>query len=127
VVKAEAEAAGAEREPLVTIGEALNSVDNDPALTAKVSAALRTRLGEANVHDAGPMTASEDFSEYQAGGVPVMLMFVGAVNPKKFAEAKLNGTPLPSLHSSTFAPDVEPTIKTAITAEVTALLSLMGK
>jgi hypothetical protein len=36
------------------------------------------------------------------------------------------GTPLPSLHSSQFAPDRAPTIKTAIASEVIALRELMG-
>jgi hypothetical protein len=36
-----------------------------------------------------------------------------------------SGTQLPSLHSSQFAPDREPTIKTAMLAEVLALRELM--
>jgi len=127
VARAEAEAGGAEKPPLVEIAESVGSIHNDPALVARVRAALRARLGEANVHDVGPMQASEDFSEYETGGMPVMMFFVGAVNPATFADAQKTGRVLPPLHSSLFAPDREPTIKTAITAEVTALLELMGK
>jgi len=36
-----------------------------------------------------------------------------------------SGTPLPSLHSSQFAPDREPTIKAAMVTEVLALRELM--
>jgi hypothetical protein len=42
-------------------------------------------------------------------------------------KAKATGAPLPSLHSSEWAPDYETTIKAAVTAEVAALLELLGK
>ena len=45
--------------------------------------------------------------------------------PEKFAAAKASGTQSPSLHSSFFAPNREPTIKTAITTEVIGLRELM--
>ncbi len=127
VARGEAEAAGAEKPPLVEVTESVTSIYNDPALTARVRTALRARLGEANVHDAGPRSSSEDFSEYESGGVPVLQFFVGAANPAALAEAQRAGRTLPPLHSALFAPDREPTIKTAITAEVTALLELMGR
>jgi len=48
------------------------------------------------------------------------------VDPAKVAESKKTGQPLPSLHSSLFAPVPEPTIKTGITAMTAAVLNLMG-
>jgi hippurate hydrolase len=42
-------------------------------------------------------------------------------------ESKVTGIPLPSLHSSQWAPDREPTIKAAVTAEVAAAMELLGK
>jgi hypothetical protein len=51
-----------------------------------------------------------------------MDLWVGAVNPEKFAAAQQSGTPLPQLHSATWAPGYEPTLKTAITAETAALV-----
>jgi hippurate hydrolase len=38
-----------------------------------------------------------------------------------------DGTALPSLHSSHWAPDPEPTIRTGITALTAAALDLLGK
>jgi hippurate hydrolase len=52
---------------------------------------------------------------------------VGAVDPAKAAESKKSGTPLPSLHSSKFAPIPEPTIKTGLVGMVSAVLDLMKK
>jgi len=37
----------------------------------------------------------------------------------------VSGTILPGLHSSLWAPDREPTLKTAIKAETTALVNLL--
>ena len=52
-----------------------------------------------------------------------MLIWVGAVEPAKFS----SGGPLPSLHSSQFAPDRERTLRTGVTTLVTSALELLGK
>jgi hippurate hydrolase len=52
---------------------------------------------------------------------------IGAVEPAKYAAAVANGTPLPSLHSSEFAPDRERTIRTGVTALTLSALELLGK
>jgi hippurate hydrolase len=57
--------------------------------------------------------------------VPAALLWVGAVEPARYAEAKKSGTPLPSTHSSLFAPDRERTLRTAIRAEVAMLMELL--
>jgi hippurate hydrolase len=53
------------------------------------------------------------------------MLRVGATEPASFDAAMKSGAPLPSLHSSRFAPDREPTIRAAILAEVLALRELM--
>jgi hippurate hydrolase len=55
------------------------------------------------------------------------MFVVGAVDPAKVAESKKTGTPLPSLHSSKFAPVPEPTIRTGIIGMTSAVLELMKK
>jgi hippurate hydrolase len=45
----------------------------------------------------------------------------------KFAESQRTGAPLPSLHSSKFAPLPEPAIKTGVTALTAAALDLLAK
>ena len=83
---------------------------NDAELTRRVSAALTRELGAERTKETPPEMASEDFSEFQRAGVPVLMLRVGAVEPAKFEAAQKSGTPLPSLHSSLFAPDREPTL-----------------
>ncbi len=128
VAKAEAEAAGAPREPLVTEVEARSySIYNDPELTARVLGALTARLGADHVKTMVPQMVSEDFSEYGRAGVPSAMLFVGATDPALCETAKKTGVPPPSLHSAEFAPDLERTLKTAIVTETTALLSVLGQ
>ena len=125
IVKAEAAAGGATREPLIEYGPPATALVNDSALTQRVAAALVREMGPIRAKDTPPEMASEDFSEFQLAGIPTLMLRVGAVEPAKFDAAMKSGTPLPSLHSSQFWPDREPTIKTAMMAEVIALRELM--
>jgi hippurate hydrolase len=125
MARAEADAAGAPREPLVDFREGSNGpVYNDPALTARIAAALKRHLGDEAAIEMPQKMTSEDFYEYGAAGIPALLMHIGAVDPVKFAEAKRTGVPVPPPHSPGWAPAYEPTLKAGIRAEVTALLEL---
>ena len=68
---------------------------------------------------------SEDFSAYVEAGVPSLYFSLGVADPAKFKDAEASGVPLPSNHSPFFSPDVEPSLKTAIEAEVAVLQNLM--
>ena len=127
IAKAESEAGGAPKPPLVEFSDSSDSVYNDPKLTERVAAVLRRRLGNDKVVEMPPKMVAEDFSEYGKAGVPAMMFFVGAVNPAKYQAAKASGERLPSLHSSLFAPDVKPTLETAMEAETAVMLDLLGK
>ena len=124
IVKAEAQAAGAPREPSIERGPPTQALVNDTALTRRVSAVLIREFG-ARAKDTPPEMASEDFAEFQLAGIPTLMLRVGAVEQAKYDAAMRSGTPLPSLHSSQFAPDREPTIKPAMLAEVLALREVM--
>jgi hippurate hydrolase len=125
IVKAEAAAAGAPREPLIESSEGGYALINDPALTQRVATALLRELGAEQVMDTPPEMVSEDFSEYQHAGVPTLMLRIGAVEQGKYDAALKSGDSLPSLHSALFAPDRGPTIKAAVAAEVVALRELM--
>ncbi len=127
VTKAEAEAAGAPKPPLIEIGESTNAMYNDPKLSEQLSAVLRQTLGAANVQPLPPNMTSEDYSEFEIAGVPSFYYSLGVADPVKFKEAKAKGVDLPSNHSPFFAPDMEPSLKTAIESEVAVLRSLMSK
>lgn len=125
IAKAEAEAANAPRAPEMKIVESTNATYNDPALTEKVLAALAPVLGAENLTHPPAEMGSEDFAEFVSAGVPGVYLQVGAVEPAKFALYQAGKLMLPSTHSPLFAPDVVPTLKTAILTETVAALTLL--
>jgi len=128
LAKAEAAAARAPKEPEVKVSESQDSTYNDPALTKRLAAALARQLGAGNVQEIRPEMVAEDFGEFgKAAGVPSVQLRVGAVEPSRYEAAMKAGTPLPSLHSSGFAPDRERTIKAAATVLTLSALELLAK
>jgi len=128
VAKAEAAGARAPKEPVVKVSESQDLTYNDPALTRRLAAALAKQLGAENVLEKRPEMVAEDFGEFgKAAGVPSVQLRVGAVEPSKYEAAMKAGTPLPSLHSSGFAPDRERTIKAAATVLTLSALDLLAK
>lgn len=129
IAKAEAAAAGASREPAITVDprEASEVVSNDPALAARLTTALRGRLGAANVVPIEPAMTSEDFGVFgRVAGVPAIQLRLGAIEPSAFAKAKARGELLPGPHSPLFAPDRERTIRTGVMAFMLSVLDLLG-
>ena len=126
IVKAEAAAAGAPQEPSIEFANAgIGPVYNDPALTARVASVLKTAMGADRVVEMPAKMTSEDFSEYGRAGVPAVLLHIGAVSVAKLAESKRTGVPVPAPHSPEWLPELEPTLKGAVRAEVAALLDLL--
>jgi len=125
VVRAEAVAAGAPKPPLVQDVESTAAVYNDPKLSERLSQALIQVFGTQNVEKLPPNMASEDYSYFVEAGVPSFYFALGVADPAKFKEAQAGGPQLPSNHSPFFAPDMEPSLKTAIEAEVAVLRNLM--
>lgn len=125
IAKAEAEAAGAEKMPLVERPESTPSVYNDPVLVRHLRPVLEPAVGKENVVLGEPMMGSEDFSEFVNAGVPGFYFMVGATDPQKLAAAKAGGPPVPRVHSSKFAPVLDPTLHAGITAEVAVLRNLL--
>lgn len=117
IVEAEASASGAPKPPLLTrLGHFPLTVNDDDA-TAKVTEALKRRLGEDRIKPAGNAAASEDFTVFaRAWDVPSVFWFVGGTDPKQYAEAEKAGTldALPSNHSPEYAPVLDPTLRTGV-------------
>jgi amidohydrolase len=126
VVKAEALAGGAQQEPLIEHYESTDSVYNDPGLAARLRAPLEAALGKGNVLATEPITPSEDYAFFIEQGVPSLYMRLGGADPQKYAEGKKTGVLLPSNHSSLFAPDVDPALRTGIAAEFAVLRYLLN-
>lgn len=102
---------------------------NDPETTRRVAAAFATAFGS-DAHTLEPQTASEDISEIPAAfGVPFTYWGLGGTDPDVFAAAAEKGTlfkDIPVNHSSRFAPVLQPTLDTGITALVVAALAWLG-
>jgi len=128
IVKGEAMTAGAPREPLVAFSQGQDATYNDPALTKRLAPVLARALGDANVSEGRPEMVSEDFGELgKAARAPSVLFRVGAVAPARFAAAKASGERLPALHSSTFAPDPDRTIRTGAAVLTASVLDLLKR
>ena len=120
-----------DRMPVVTVAEEefTPSTYNDPALTQRVRGALTAWLGADRVKPIDPEMGGEDFSLFgrTAEHVPICMFRLGAVDPAKVAESERTGVPLPSLHSSKFAPLPSPTIKTGVTGMTAVVLDLLAR
>ena len=104
------------------------STFNDPELLERLSGAYVEALGEEAVVRMQPVMGGEDFSRYALEGeIPIHIFWLGAVDPDKAAHAQQTGAGLPSLHSSEFAPQPGPAIRTGVMAMTSAVLELMGE
>jgi hippurate hydrolase len=127
---AEAAAAGARAPaPEVTFRpeEFTPALLNDPKLTRRTIGLFKDVLGDGKVVERPPVMGGEDFSRYGRAGVPIFLYFLGTQAPEKVAAAAKEGRSLPSLHSDSFAPVPEPTIKTGVLTMSLAVLDLLNK
>ncbi len=110
--------------------EAIGPTVNHPELTRRVSRAMEAILGEENVVKREPVMGGEDFGHFgrTVEKIPICIFWLGAAGRVAIEESrKEGGKPLPSLHSSIFAPIPEPTIKTGVKTMTAAALDLLGK
>ena len=122
VVRGEAAASGAPREPEISVLTSFPAVINDPAACDRVREAFDSFFGPGLVLDPGPVTGSEDVGLLAGPGVPCVYWLLGGADPALFAgitsvaEAAEIVRGLPSNHSSLFAPVIEPTLRTGVAA-----------
>jgi amidohydrolase len=119
-----------ERAPIIEIGkDNVPATINDAALSRRIGSALDKSLGKENVLPAIPIMASEDFSLFalEDPHPPITMFWLGAVDPYKWQQAQDQGTRLPSLHSSEFAPLPEPAIRTGVKAMTGTVTELLKK
>jgi metal-dependent amidase/aminoacylase/carboxypeptidase family protein len=121
-VDAEATAGNAPRMPGFKVYDSADTVYNDPAVTTRLVAALHRDLGPDSVREMPQQMGAEDFSQYGRAGVRSVLLHIGAVSPADLA----SGRPLPYLHSPLWAPQLEPTLRSMVAAEVVMLTELLN-
>lgn len=136
IVRAEAAASGATREPDVEMFISCGVTRNDATSSAEVAAAHHAYFGDDYViHLPDPSPGTEDFNYFGLPGdpqpIPYVFWFVGAT-PHDVWEAAPGETPyekmgnVPSNHSPFFAPAREPTLRAGLAAITVAALSYLG-
>lgn len=132
IVKGTAIAAGipADLLPIVKVSETevTTATYNDPPLTERIAKTLANVMGQDKVVRISPVMGSEDFGYLSLNQqIPATYFSIGASDPAKIEQSRQTGVPLPSLHSSLFAPVPEPTIRTGVKMLTLAALDLMKK
>ncbi len=111
--------------PEVKISEGTPALENDRELATRIDGILKRAFGNERVEVAEPTMGGEDFSQYGRQGVPIVMYRLGTVEQKRLDRFKQLGVSAPSLHSSSFYPDPEPTLKTGIKSMVAIALELL--
>lgn len=112
--------------PEIRVSEGTPALRNDPELTERLEKVFAKTIGEDNVSRDEPSMGGEDFSQYGRAGVPILMYRLGSVLPQRLDRFKELGVPPPSLHSSQYYPDIEPTLKTGFLTMTAAALELLG-
>jgi hippurate hydrolase len=130
IITGEALASGVDREPEITVMPGMPLLRNDPATTARTNAAFQQWFGTDRVLDPGAITGSEDFGVFgDTIGVPYCYWILGGIEPATYlaaVEADRVDEDIPSNHSPFFAPVLEPTVSTGVSALVVAALAWLG-
>lgn len=102
---------------------------NNPDLVKRVNAVFAEVIGAENIYQDRPTMGGEDFGRYaKTAGCPGYMFGLGSISFDKWKAAQEPGAPgLPSLHTKTFAPESEPTIRTGVAAMSAAVLELLRR
>lgn len=115
-----------DRMPQISIREPYTPATiNDPKLTQRMLEVLEKNFGKESLVETPLNMVGEDFSRFgmQEKKVPICLFWLGAVKP----EVYISGAELPSLHSPFWAPDLQPSVQTGVTAMVLMALDILKK
>jgi amidohydrolase len=129
VIRAEAQASGAPREPEFDWHGHTPVLVCEPEATAKTLAAFVERFGAELIHPMPVITGSEDVGIFgEAAGVPTVFWFWGGLEFDVVMAAFQRGgiDALPSNHSPVFAPLIEPTLSTGVEALTIAARTWLG-
>jgi len=128
---AKAAAVGANApEPDVTVSatEFTPATVNDSALVKRTTTVLRELLGDANVQLRPPVMGAEDFGRFSEGKIPIFMYFLGTISKERYEESlKDGGKPLPGMHTDTYAPAPEPSVRAGVRTMTLAVMDLLAK
>ena len=131
IVKAECDASGAPKAPLVEPTSSFPVTLNDERVTDVLSRTFQKFFEKSFNGDQQRVNGSEDFSVLgTAIGKPCSFWLVGGTDPELWDEAVRKGTlaeDIPVNHSPFFAPVMQPTLKIGTTAMVLAAMAFLHK
>ena len=130
ICQAQAEAAGVpkDRFPVVKVKDEFTPATyHDPELVKRVTGVFADWFGKSALVERKPTMGGEDFGRYGTTKhkIPVFMFRIGSVSPATIKRARTAGQPLPTLHSSIYAPEPKPTITLGVTAMSAAVLDLL--
>jgi amidohydrolase len=131
IVKAECNASGTTRDPIFQVTRNLPTTRNDEAMSNALSKAFTQSFGE-NFNSHIPITTiAEDFSVLATSqGVPCAFWHFGGIDQQLWDEKEKQGRlteDIPINHSSTFAPVIQPTMRTGIATLCIAALTFFAQ
>ncbi len=101
---------------------------NDPALVEYGVGVFRSMLGEDMVQEIPATMTGEDFGRYtREGKFPSFLYRLGSVSEAAMKASREGGAPIPSIHSSRYAPDARKTIRAGLRSMARLALNLFGR
>lgn len=125
-----AKAMGCSRPPDVILKDEFTpACFNDEDLATGAARVFRELLGEEFVTLGHQHMGGEDFGQYaRTLKIPGFMYRLGSVNREQYEASRApGGTALPPIHSSTYAPDPEPTIRTGVKSMCALALSLLDR
>ena len=129
IVEAECQASASPKPPEFELYDRFPATVNDEATTSTVRAAFDKHFGERST-DAPLQSASEDFSDVPSAlGVPYSYWLIGGIDADTYSRAEKAGRvsqDIPVNHSPAFAPVIQPTLDTGVSALVVAALAYLG-
>ncbi|TWU60247.1 putative hydrolase YxeP [Rubripirellula tenax] len=113
--------------PELMFSKGTPSLENDVELADRLLRVFEELVGSENIAFSEPSMGGEDFSRYGREGVPILMYKLGSVSQARLDRFVELEVPPPSLHSSSYYPDVEPTLRTGVLTMTSAALDLLGK
>jgi amidohydrolase len=128
VKSAAASARAPEPEMKVNLEQYTPPTLNDVPLARKSGTVFRAALGADNVKSREPVMGAEDFGRFSEGKTPIFMYFLGTISKDKYDAAQKPGAPpLSGMHTDSYAPLPEPSIRTGVRTMSLAAMNLMPK
>lgn len=112
-------------EPTVEFSDHTPAMFNDEKLVERLRPIFEQVVGADHVQPSEPSLGGEDFSRYGLAGVPIFMFRLGSVEDDRLAGYRRVGQEPPSLHSSLYYPDAEPTLITGVAVMSASVLELL--